>query len=442
MSVRKLRLLPLAAVTYFIVSGGPYGLEDVVGGAGYLRALVLIVLVPLCWSLPTALMVGELAGALPEEGGFYVWVRRALGPFWGFQEAWLSLTASIFDMAVYPALTVSYLAQLSPSLTSGHRTVWWSLAIVAVCAAWNMRGAASVGGLTTVLWVVLLLPFAVLVALAVGHAHALGAPNLHFTAPSNLRNALLVLLWNTMGWDNASTVAREVENPQRTYIRAMLLAVGAVSLTYFIPVAAVAMARIPASSFVTGSWAAVGATLGGRWLSLAIIAAGAVTGVAIFNALTMSYARVPAAMAADGMLPRIFAKHTKRGVPWVSLAACATAWAACSGVSFERLIELDILLYGLSLILEFAALLALRIREPALGRPFRIPGGLGVAVLLSAMPTAIIVWALYAARDERISFSGHSAPVLIMGIGVIALGVVIDLVQRRFTSTPSSSSRR
>lgn len=439
--MRKLRLLPLAAVTYFIVSGGPYGLEDVVGGAGYAWALVLIVLVPLCWSLPTALMVGELAGAIPEEGGFYVWVRRSLGPFWGFQEAWLSLTASIFDMAVYPALTVSYLAQLSPALTAGSRTVWWSLVIVGACAAWNLRGAASVGGITMGLWVALLLPFAVLVALAVCRAHSLAAPGVHVTAATNLRNAVLVLLWNNMGWDNASTVAREVENPQRTYFRAMLLAVGAVSLTYFIPVAAVAMAGIPAANFVTGSWAAVGATLGGRWLSFAIIAAGAITGVAIFNALTMSYARVPAAMAADGMLPRIFAKHTKNGVPWVSLAACVAAWAACSGITFERLIELDILLYGLSLILEFAALLALRVREPDLPRPFCIPGGLVMAVVLSAMPTAIILWALYAARGERIVFSGHSAPVLIVGCGIIAVGVLIDLYQRRSVPAPASSRR-
>jgi amino acid transporter len=147
-------------------------------------------------------------------------------------------------------------------------------------------------------------------------------------------------------------------------------------------------------------------------------------------------------MAADGMLPRIFAKHTKRNVPWVSLVACAAAWAACSGISFERLIELDILLYGLSLILEFAALLALRVREPNLARPFRIPGGLGVAALLSAMPTAIILWALYAARGERVSFSGHSAPVLVMGVCVIALGIAIDLVQRKFISMPTSSSLR
>ena len=89
-SSSKMRLLPLIAATYFMVSGGPYGLEDIIGKAGYGRALLLLLVVPLVWSLPTSLMVGELASALPEEGGYYCWVRRALGAFWGFQEAWLS----------------------------------------------------------------------------------------------------------------------------------------------------------------------------------------------------------------------------------------------------------------------------------------------------------------------------------------------------------------
>src|SRR5690242_8687127 len=103
----KLGLLSLAAATYFMVSGGPYGVEELVQDSGYRTALLIIFLIPLIWALPTALMVGELSAALPEEGGFYVWVRRAMGPFWGFQEAWLSLVASIFDMAIYPTLFVA-----------------------------------------------------------------------------------------------------------------------------------------------------------------------------------------------------------------------------------------------------------------------------------------------------------------------------------------------
>ena len=133
-SQRKMRFLPLVAATYFMVSGGPYGIEDILGGAGFLWAIVILLLLPLFWSLPTALMIGELASAIPADGGFYVWVRRGLGPFWGYQEGWLSLAASVFDMALYPVIFVDYLGRVEPTWTTGHRGPLWALAVVAACA--------------------------------------------------------------------------------------------------------------------------------------------------------------------------------------------------------------------------------------------------------------------------------------------------------------------
>ena len=99
------------AATFFMVSGGTYGTEDIIHGAGYGLGILLLLLTPLVWSLPTTYMIGELSSALPSEGGYYAWVRRALGNFWGFQEAWLSLVASIFDMAIYPGLGFSVAAE-------------------------------------------------------------------------------------------------------------------------------------------------------------------------------------------------------------------------------------------------------------------------------------------------------------------------------------------
>ncbi len=107
----KLTLWPLVAATFFMVSGGTYGTEEIVHGAGYGRAILILLFTPVLWSLPTAFMIGELSSALPAEGGYYAWVRRGLGNFWGFQEAWLSLAASIFDMAIYPTLFVGYLTR-------------------------------------------------------------------------------------------------------------------------------------------------------------------------------------------------------------------------------------------------------------------------------------------------------------------------------------------
>ena len=71
-SSRKLTTLTLVAATFFIVSGGPFGLEELIGNAGYLRSIIVLLIVPIIWSIPTALMVSELSSAIPVDGGYYV----------------------------------------------------------------------------------------------------------------------------------------------------------------------------------------------------------------------------------------------------------------------------------------------------------------------------------------------------------------------------------
>src|SRR5689334_25383034 len=142
---RKLTVLSLAAATYFMVSGGPYGMEELVQDAGYKLAVVILFFTPLIWSLPTGLMVGELAAALPAEGGFYVWVRRAMGPFWGFQEAWLSLVSSLFDMAIYPTVFVLYLGRLRPAATARPRAAAITATMVLICPPCTLPAADPVG---------------------------------------------------------------------------------------------------------------------------------------------------------------------------------------------------------------------------------------------------------------------------------------------------------
>ncbi|MGH7295690.1 MAG: amino acid permease, partial [Polyangiaceae bacterium] len=134
-AARRMTLLPLVGAMYFMVSGGPYGLEELAQKVGFAASIAVLVVTPVVWSLPTALMVGELAAALPEEGGYYAWVRRALGPFWGYQEAWLSLAASVFDMGIYPTLFVLYLGRLAPSLAASPFAI--GVLVVAACTAYN-----------------------------------------------------------------------------------------------------------------------------------------------------------------------------------------------------------------------------------------------------------------------------------------------------------------
>jgi amino acid transporter len=309
------------------------------------------------------------------------------------------------------------------------------LGLIVLCCVWNLLGAPAVGDGSVGLAVLLLSPFAVLVVVALWHgAHLVGHRSWEGSgAEESLSTAILVAMWNYMGWDNASTVAREVENPQRNYPRAMLMTTAAGVLIYVIPLAAMAWAGISPGRFSTGSWGDVAASLAGGWLGVAIVAGGMLMATGMFNALTMSYARLPMVLAEDGMLPSLLARKNRRGVPWVAVLACASAWALALPFSFERLISLDIILYGGSLILEFLALVILRRRDPNLVRPFRA-GSFAVACLIGAVPTLLIVYAAFAARHERIA----DVPALLLGAAIAAGGPLFFWLSKRLWERPGA----
>ena len=414
----KLALWPLVIATFFMVSGGTYGTEEIVQGAGYARAILILLITPLIWSLPTALMIGELASAVPAEGGYYVWVRRAMGNFWGFQEAWLSLVASIFDMAIYPTLFVAYLVRLFPWFAVGHRGLLVGVAVVIACAALNLAGIRTVALTSVWLFVLLSLPFAAITVLAFLKTGALANVAAHPTASqSGIVAGILVAMWNYMGWDNASTVAGEVRDPQRTYPRAMLAAVVLVAITYVVPMAAMSLTKLSPVVWETGFWAEIAGLLGGPALRVALVAGGMMSAFGMFNALVLSYSRLPYAMALDGMLPRAFTRTTAHtGVPWLSVIVLATGWALCLGLGFERLVTIDILIYGASLCLEFVALAVLRFTQPDLSRPFSVPGGKIGAVLIGVCPALLLVFAIVESESEHI-----------MGMNALLFGAILVL---------------
>jgi amino acid transporter len=443
---QKVTLLGLIAATYFMVAGGPYGLEQVIQGAGYLWAAGLLLIVPFIWSLPTALMVSELSSAIPEEGGYYVWVRRALGPFWGFQEAWLSLAASIFDMAIYPILFVTYLGYLggyalrpfSDKDLNGIPSFLIGAAMIAVCAAANLLTPRNLGRSALLLTFALLAPFAVLTVWIVV---APAAPSGTWQPPQewDFVGALLFALWNYMGWDNATTIAGEVDRPQRTYPLAMTGAVLLVTLTYVFPVLAASYTGMAPEDWKPGAWVTVARNVGGAdrvWgvaLAVAVGVGGMISAFGMFNSLVLSYARLPVVLAEDGYLPTIFIRRLRTGAPWVAVLALSVAWTCASQLGLTRVLALDVILYGLSLLLEFAALVALRIREPHLVRPFRVPGGLVVAVLLGVFPAVLIGLAICNQagkwtkdNDDMIA----PAYALLLGAALMALGPIVYMVSR------------
>jgi amino acid transporter len=433
-----------------MVSGGTYGTEDIIHGAGYFHGILLLLVTPILWSLPTAFMIGELSSALPSEGGYYAWVRRAMGNFWGFQEAWLSLVASIFDMAIYPTLFVAYLTRLVPWFGVDHRGVMVGLGVVALCALLNIAGIRIVAISSLWLFFLLSAPFVLIVLIAPLKVGALaGAAVAPSGSDVGLIGGLLICMWNYMGWDNASTIATEVKRPQRTYPRAMIVAVIVVAATYIVPFAAMWLTGVPANSFETGSWADLAGMMGGlvggplvaRGFRVALVLGGMMSAFGMFNALVMSYSRLPLAMAQDGLLPSIFGKtHSKTRAPWVAIVVLAGCWAMCLGLGFERLVTIDVLLYGMSLTLEFVALIVLRIKEPTLRRPFKVPGGMTGAVLLGVSPVLLLGFSIVHGEGEQIlGMSGLVFGLLLIGAGFVAYWVKSALRPEGWAPSDASS---
>jgi amino acid transporter len=306
-------------------------------------------------------------------------------------------------------------------MNDGHIALATGVAVIAVCVLWNLGGATSVGGGSLVIGALLLAPFVVMTIEALMKPRAAqpaAGPHLP------LAIGVLVVMWNYMGWDNASTFAAEVQNPQRTYPLGVLLTVATVTLSYVAPVAAAWRIGIAPAAWETGEWVQVATAVGGHWLGVAVVAGGMLCGLGMMNALVLSYSRVPMAMANDGVLPRVLARTDPRtGAPWVSILVCAVAWSLSLGLGFERLIELDVLLAGLSIVLEFVALVVLRLREPAMPRPFGVPGGLAGAALVGLPPTLL----LGAAILRNVSEQGLTRG-LLLGLALVAAGPLLWLL--------------
>jgi amino acid transporter len=254
----KVTLFPLIAAIYLMVSGGPFGLEDTVSQAGYAGAILILLITPLIWALPTALSGGGTGQRLPEEGGLRVG-EGAMGPFWGFREAWLSLVGSIFDAASLHAVRQLY--RTLQSRADGHGRGIWIGGADRGLRGGEPGGRKSVGASSFVFTAALLSPFAVLTVYGVLHpAPAAPSAGVHY----DFLLGILVAMWNYMGWDNSSTIAGEVDRPQRTYPRAMVGAVSLVALTYVLPIAAVAVTDLSPGTWGTGGWADVARADGGR----------------------------------------------------------------------------------------------------------------------------------------------------------------------------------
>src|SRR5579885_862482 len=388
---RRLGLFSLVCVMFLVVSGGPYGIEDAVHYAGPRLAILLCLIVPLTLSLPTALMAAELTALRPLEGGFYFWVKEAMGPFAGFAEAYLTILYTAVDMAIYPVLFAAYLSYIVPLGPGAQIAI--GIALVWLAGLLNLAGIRPVGDASIGLAVGLLLPFVAMVAIGFNRI-------LHFQTPAvplwtgdplgALGAGLTVIIWNFSGWENLSVVAAEVEDPRRNYLRAVAITLPLVAAAYVLPLM-VSLSGSDGANWREGWFSEVGLRLGGPILGKAIAVGGGAMSFAVFQAAMLWVSRMPYVLAREGYLPPALREiWAVTETPRKSIIWCCIVFTLLIPIGFLALVVLDVFFYMAALALEMISMVRLRRLAPDRRGLFVVGGGTTGLMVTVAMP--LMTW--------------------------------------------------
>ncbi|MGN6220808.1 MAG: APC family permease [Microbacterium sp.] len=435
---RQIPLWSLVGLIFFSVSGGAYGLEELVPAAGPGLALLLILVTPIIYGIPIAAITAELSTALPNEGGTYEWARRGLNSFWAFQAGALRWVNSWVDMALYPVMFSSYLALLLPAsfadqvlFSAGPLdvTMGWLAGVVFVIIPFgivNLFSARFVGASSAWIAVIVLIPLAVMSVVGISTLFTEGINPLVPFAPTGASAfasfgvGLSIIMWSYCGFDSVGVIAGEVKNPGRVIPKATIIAMIVIVLSYLLPTVA-ALATGGWEDWTTGSFGAVAAQLGGPALGIAVTVGGMIAAMGLYSSLLLSSSRVVFVLSRDRWVTGALARQTKKsGTPWVSVLVSSLLYALFSLGSFADLVVVDVFLINALLILSLAALIALRIREPQLPRPARIPGGWWGIGLVGTPMIAVILFTMITQFTDNGGFFALSLFIAIVATTVLA----------------------
>jgi len=416
--MNKAGLLYFVFVMFAYTTGGPFGMEEMVTTSGPGMTLLYLLVIPFFWCIPVSLVAAELTTAIPVEGGFYRWVRASYGNFWGFLAGWWNWSASWLLGASYAVLFTDYLAYYFPSLV-GWKHYLVSLALISLLAYVNIRGIKMVGIVATVLEMSVLIPILLVCGIAAvkwhhNPFHPMIPPHV---PPFQVFGVGLALgLWLYSGYEQCSSVAEEIENPQRSYPRALAIVVPLSIATYFLPALFSLAALGNWRDWNTAYLSTAGRLIGGGWLGFLMTMAAVLCNVSLLNATVLTSTRMPSSLSEDGYLPPIFAaKHPNYGTPWIAILVSSVIYALLAFHTMAQLLTVYVWLRILVTVLTVLSARRLRQLQPELKRPFRIPwGNAGLAYVVTA---PILMSAVALVFSDKFALKWGPVPV---ALGIVA----------------------
>ena len=409
---------------FCLCAAGAYGIEEMIPQAGPGLTLVMLIVLPFLWSTPMGLVAAELGSALPQEGGYYKWVQRACGEFWGFQAGWWRTISVYFDNTLYVVLAGSYLGSVLQ--LSGLQQYLFKASVIIVFTYINIRGLRDVGAVSTIISILVLMAFGLVAA--VGFAQWQTNPFVPFIPPGqtllqSVGYGLAIGMWVYSGYESMSTVAGEIKDPQ-VIPRATLLTVPLIMAVYILPT----MGGL-ASLGRWSEWAAEGGltygdvvtqvapALGVFFVFIAVIAQ-----FSIFNTYIASGSRGFFALAEDNLAPKVLVKCSKeRGVPYVAVLSLGIFSLIVCMFPFGVIVVVDVMLFMSAYALIFISACILRVREGGLHRPFRVPIGTK-AFIAMCVPSLIIIF---------VAFFINGTDYFVGGMAALVTGPIMYFIFKR-----------
>ena len=419
---QKVGVMGVVFMIYAMACSGAYGIEDMIPAAGPGMTVLMLCVIPFLWAVPNALVSAELGSAIPEEGGNYVWVKRAFGEFWCFQSAFGRILSNYIGVPAYPVLAGNYVGTM---LGWNDTSIYlFKLLLIGIFCFLNFRGVQEVAKVGTILGFLIVAAFASVII--IGFANAQYNPIDPFVPPGqpmlySAGTALAIGIWMYTGYESMGSMAGELENPQ-VIPKALIIVVPLILLTY-IPTTLAGLAAV-------GNWESWGthglsygdvASLAGKGWGVFFVSAAFCGMLSIYNSWLSVGPRYFLVLAKDNMAPKFMTKTNKQGVPiggWLLMVICCVLFAL---LPFSALATLTVtaILFCTSIMMVGA--LKLRFSEPDLPRPFKVRlNNFWFGAMCMLVPITAVI-ALYL----------NGTDYFIFGLAILMLGPVLYFFIRR-----------
>ncbi|KPI85002.1 putative Amino acid permease/transporter [Leptomonas seymouri] len=406
---RRLSTLLLTGLMYTFTISGAYGIEESVMGGGVVLTIISIVVMPIIMGAPTALVVAELASAVPSNAGFLMWIKLSFHRTVYLAIAILSLIYIATDNALYPTMFSEYVCTTVECSNTG--AILLRLGMLTLTFLLNVLGVEMVGIASVALTALTVMPFVLMFLMQqLGSCFYVNWPAVAYV-PTNSINwptFLATASWCLSGLEQAGCVVEDIKDPQRTIIGSLVPLLGLAFITYIPPIitgASVSHGSIDLSQWTTGYWAEVSYQVGGTPLKGITVVGSVLSAFGLTLSALCTTTRILSGMALTEAFPGkmgewLSFRNARYGTyPWTLILNTLLTALFSTVLSFGAMVKVDQCLYGIRVIAIFISFYRIRYLYPHLPRPFRVPLDgwklhtmMGVATASFAVLTVISAW--------------------------------------------------